>query len=540
MRAFLTLHDPARALAWERAGLWGDDTFHSLMAGHAAARPDAVALRDGRTTLTWRELAARVEALAGLLEARGLVAGDRVSLWLSNRSEAVVAFLSCSRQGYACNPSLHRTYTCSEVAAALSRIGAAALVTEARWGVDRDRADLDALIGELPRLRAVLPADELPASGSPPAAAPDTNPHKVAYLAFTSGTTGAPKCVMHSDNTLLANPRDMVRDWGVRSSTRLLTLSPLSHHIAWVAVAQWLLCGCTLVVDDPPAGCTRLDWIVETGATYVMGVPTHAIDVLAEQRARALERLGDVRVFYMAGSPIPPSVAEAFLAQGIKPQNVYGMTENSSHQYTHPGDDVDTVVATCGRGGPAYQVRIFDPEDTDRMLETGEVGHIAGKGAALMLGYFANQDATEASFNRAGWFLSGDLGRLDQAGNLHVVGRLKDLIIRGGHNIHPSHVEAAAMRHALVEKVAVIPVAHERLGEQACIVVLGEIEADALLAHLAAEGISRHDMPEHFVRVSAFPLTASGKILKRELVEMARRGELATTPVRYVPAEKAS
>ena len=150
----------------------------------------------------------------------------------------------------------------------------------------------------------------------------------------------------------------------------------------------------------------------------------------------------------MAGAPIPPSVATAFVAQGIKPQNIYGMTENSSHQYTHPEDETAISVTTCGRGGPGYEVRLFDPADRDRPVGSGEVGEIGGRGGALMLGYFDNQTATETSFNRDGWFMSGDLGSMDESGNLKVEGRLKDLIIRGGHNIYPAHIEALALRHA--------------------------------------------------------------------------------------------
>jgi acyl-CoA synthetase len=139
----------------------------------------------------------------------------------------------------------------------------------------------------------------------------------------------------------------------------------------------------------------------------------------------------------MAGTPIPPSVAAAFVSQSIKPQKVYGMTENLSHQYTHPDDDAETIVNTCGRG-LSYEV-LFDPADPDKEVASGEVGHIGGRGAALMLGYLANQTATEGSFNSDGWFLSGDLGVMDAKGNLRIEGRLKDLIIRGGHNIYPSH-----------------------------------------------------------------------------------------------------
>jgi acyl-CoA synthetase len=560
VRPFLTLHHPAEARRYYEAGLWRSDTFHSLLAGHAAARPSAIALQDGQRALTWLALQQWVDGVAAGFRARGLGGGDRVSIWMSNRAEAIVTFLACAREGIACNPSLHRTFTCGEIGKLLERLSAGALVTEPGWGADRKDGDLEAALARVPSMQQVYTPENFPClpvmpakrseSGHPAASEtsagfpptrfalagmtpPSADPDRVAYLAFTSGTTGNPKCVMHSHNTLLANARDLVRDWRHGPETVLLSLSPLSHHIAWVGVAQWLLAGCRFVTNDPPPGTSTLDWIVETGATYVMGVPTHAMDVLAEQRARGLAKLGSVSVFYMAGAAIPPSVAAAFVAQGIRPQNVYGMTESSSHQYTHPGDDTATIVETCGRGGPAYEVRLFDPADRDREVGIGEVGEIAGRGALLMLGYFDNQAATESSFNREGWFLSGDLGIMDARGNLKIVGRSKDLIIRGGHNIYPAHIEALALRHAGVARAACFPVPDERLGERVCIAVAGTIAPEELLAHLGAEGLSRYDMPEYFVRVEAFPLTASGKILKRELVEMVRRGELAPAPVRY-------
>jgi len=338
--------------------------------------------------------------------------------------------------------------------------------------------------------------------------------------------------VMHSSNTLLANGRDMVADWGLDHTSRILSLSPLSHHIAWVAVAEWLVSGGELITDHRQPDVSVLDWIIETGATYVLGVPTHAMDLLAEQRRRGIERLGEVQTFYMAGAPIPPSVAEAFVDQNIRPQNVYGMTENSSHQYTHPDDATDIVLTTCGRGGGAYKVRIFDSDNPDQPVPPGTVGQIGGQGPCLMLGYFDNQQATDQSFNRDGWFLSGDLGSMDENGNLRVEGRLKDLIIRGGHNIYPSQIEALAIRHPAIEKCAAIPVADERLGEKVCLSVIGDVDGPAVLAHLRAQGLSKYDMPEYFLGVEEFPLTASGKILKRELEQMVRRGELVPEPVR--------
>lgn len=540
MRAFLTLHDPARAAAYYDSGVWARDTFYSLMATHAKQRPDALALRDCHRTVDWQTLKAWADGMAADLRAQGLVQGDRVCIWMSNRIEALVVFLACSREGYACNPSLHRTYTGSEVLGLLKRLDAKALVTEPGWGADGRNGSTEMLLAEAGSLRKVYTPDDFPKPGAQPSAPAVTNPDLVSYLAFTSGTTGNPKCVMHSCNTIMANARDLVNDWRVDSDTHLLTLSPVSHHIAWVGVSQWLLSGCKFFLGDPPPGATQLDWIVDTGATYVLGVPTHAMDVLAQYWASGAGSLGKVKVFYMAGAAIPPSVAEAFVDLGITPQNVYGMTENSSHQYTHRDDEFDVIVKTCGSGGRAYEVRIFDPADCNAEVEQGVVGQIGGRGGALMLGYYGNQEATAASFNDSGWFLSGDLGSLDAHGNLKIEGRLKDLIIRGGHNIYPAEIEALALRHALVDKAAAFPVADERLGEKVCLAIIGSADAQALLQHLAEEGLSKYDMPEYFLRVETFPLTASGKILKRELVTMAKRGDIEPVPVRFQAARESA
>lgn len=531
MRPFLTIHHPTSARKYYESGLWTEDTFYGLLARHAAQRPDAIALQDGRRELSWLQLRQMVDGVAADLREYGLIGGDRVSIWMSNRIEAVVMFLACAREGLACNPSLHKTYTCAEICELLTSLSARALLTEPGWGADRSRVDFDAMLVRIPSLKAIYTPEAFPAPIKS-AASPTADPDKIAYLAFTSGTTGVPKCVMHSDNTLLANARDLVRDWQHGPDTVLLSLSPLSHHIAWVGVAQWLLAGGRFVTDDPPAGMNRLDWIETTGATYVLGVPTHAMDILAEQSRLGRNTLGKVSVFYMAGAPIPPSVAAAFLAQGVKPQNVYGMTENSSHQYTHPNDEADIITGSCGRGGDAYEVRLFDPNDPDREVAPGEIGHIGGRGAALMLGYFNNQAATEGSFNRDGWFMSGDLGVLDKEGNLRIEGRLKDLIIRGGHNIQPSHIEAIAVRHKDVGRAAAFAVADERLGERVCIAVSGTIGMNELLEHLRINGLSKYDMPEYFLRLDEFPLTASGKILKRELVLQVRRGDVKPLFVR--------
>jgi len=541
----LTLHDPEMARRYYAEGLWQQDTLYTLLCDHAARRPAALAVRDGQRRLSWSELRELVDGVAADLHAVGLKRGERVSVWLPNRVEAVAILLACSRQGYVCNPSLHRNYTVGEVVELLSRIRAAALFAAPGHGADASSADIFATAATLPCLRRIYTlgtgprqATPLPAAAANPSLPPaDTDPDKIVYLAFTSGTTGTPKGVMHSDNTLLANGRAMVGDWRHDERTILLSLSPMSHHIGAVAIEQMMAAGLELVVNDPPLDMTPLDWIIATGATYVMGVPTHAMDILDEARRRRLDRLGSVRVFYMAGSPIPHETAQAFLDRGVVPQNVYGMTENGSHQYTLPDDDPQTIIGTCGRACRAYEIRIWDKDYPDIEARPGAVGEIGGRGACLTLGYFDNQQATEDSFNRSGWFMSGDLGRLDDKGCLEIVGRKKDLIIRGGHNIHPARIEDIAMRHAAISRCAAFPVADRRLGEKVCLAVIpqdGEsVEPEELLGHLDRAGLSRYDMPEYFIAMESFPLTASGKILKRELVEWAKNGRIRPKPVRW-------
>jgi acyl-CoA synthetase len=559
MSTILTLHDPRIAREYYEKGWWRDDTLYSLLRRHAAERPEAHALRDSHRRLTWKRLLRWVDAVAADLRSAGLKRGQRVSVWLPNRVEAVVVFLACSRMGYVCNPSLHQNYTVEEIVQLLERIQAAILFAQPGYGADAERNDVFRQAAALECMKRVYALQRPGAGSGLPAgtaafpgeeddasalAAPDGNPDKIVYLAFTSGTTGMPKGVLHSDNTLLANGRAMVTDWGHDQRTVLYSHSPLSHHIATVALAQSLAAGFELVVNDPPPDKKPLDLIIESGATYVMGVPTHAIDVLADMRSRGLTRLGNVNLFYMAGSVIPPETARAFLDLDIKPQNIYGMTENGSHQYTLPDDDVETITTTCGRAAPGYETRIFDQENPDVEVPAGTTGEIGTRGALLMLGYFDNQRATESSFNAGGWFMSGDLGQLDERGNLTIVGRKKDLIIRGGHNIYPSRIENMALRHPAVVKAAAFPIADKRLGERVCLALIlrdgTELDADQALEHLAKEGLSKFDMPEYFLRMSAFPLTASGKILKRELVEWAKAGKIAPQPCRWVAADKRS
>jgi acyl-CoA synthetase len=366
-----------------------------------------------------------------------------------------------------------------------------------------------------------------------------TDPNTVVYLAFTSGTTGQPKGVMHSDNTLLSPTRALSADWSLDASSCIYSLSPLSHNLGFGAMLLAITLGAELVIHDLPRGASLCDRLRETGTTLAFGVPTHAIDLLAELRT-ASAGLSDLRGFRISGAAIPPAVAQGLLDVGVVPQSGYGMTEAGSHHYTLPDTDPDLIVGSSGRACAGYEVAIFSRDDPERTLPSEEIGQIGGRGASLMLGYFDDQAATESSFNSTGWFLTGDLGWMDKAGYLRVTGRKKDVIIRGGHNIFPTKIENLAIRHTGVAKAAAVPMPDERLGEKVCLVVQmrpgHSVDAQELLTHLGKAGLSKYDMPEYLAAVDELPLMPSGKILKRRLLEWMNEGQLSPTPVRFTPA----
>ncbi len=540
----LTLLDAAQLTGYYAAGHWQEDTIYALVARRASLEPEKVAVREAGRHVTYAELVDAADRLAGALEAAGLRPGQRVAAWLSSRIETAAAVLACSRNGYVCSPSLHRDHTVAEVTDLLSRMRAAALVAERGYGADAGRDDIFSRAEELDTLRltlAVPPREAssgvLPEITGRSTGRPVSSPDTVVYLAFTSGTTGAPKGVMHSDNTLLAPVRALAADWQLGADSVIYSLSPLSHNLGFGAMILALTQGGELVVHDLPRGASLLDRLVETGTTFIFGVPTHAIDLLAELRVRGLDRVGAVKGFRISGSAVPPAVAEGLLAHGVLPQSGYGMTEAGSHHYTRPDDPAEIVVRTSGRACAGYEVRIFSRDEPDRELPNGEVGQIGGRGAGLMLGYFDDQTGTEESFNRGGWFLTGDLGWLDDAGNIRITGRKKDIIIRGGHNIFPAKIEALALRHPALDKAAAVPVPDERLGERVCLVVVLEpgavLEPDGLLEHLDESGLSRYDMPEYVLMLDEIPLMPSGKIFKRRLVEWVESGRVTPTPVRF-------
>lgn len=546
----LTLLSRARLDETYASGHWRDDTIFSLVKAHASRHPDRIAIRDRSSCMTYSDLVSRAEALSAEMANAGVRQGQRVAVWLSSRIETAIALLACSRAGFVCCPSLHRDHTTADIIELLNRMRAAAFIGETGYGADAARNDVFAALKQVPTLRSVFQlgrigedgSDVLPRNGD--AGVVNTDPNIVVYLAFTSGTTGRPKGVMHSDNTLLANARAMIADWRFDAQSVVYTMSPLSHNLGLGSLIMALAAGAELVVHDLPRGASTLDRIIEVGATFIVGVPTHAMDLLGEMKARNMSAPGKVSGFRISGASAPREVIADLMKTGVVPQSGYGMTEAGSHHYTRIDDGADRVVQTSGRSCDGYEVKIFSQDNADVEMPVGQSGQIGGRGASLMLGYFDDQAANDEAFNAYGWFMTGDLGRLDADGYLQITGRKKDLIIRGGHNIYPARIENLAMQHPAVARAAVLPVPDLRLGEKVCLVVAlrpgQSVAPQDLLAHLDRSGLSRYDMPEYYIALDDIPLTPSGKIFKRDIAARIVDGGIKPAPIRFVSSVPAS
>jgi acyl-CoA synthetase (AMP-forming)/AMP-acid ligase II len=535
--------EEATLKAYYDSGAWQTQTLYDIVAAHAAARPDAPAVTGSARAFSWQELVAAIDGFAADLARHGLRQGDTIFVGAPNRIETVIALLAASRDGFVCCPSPHRNHTIADIADMCARASCAIYIHQPGHGADAAGDEILPLIRDLASIRHIyeLPADDTgaPFGGSiGPAGAvspPAGNPDLITYLAYTSGSTGPPKGVMHSDNTQLVAARGIAGAWDLGSDTVTLSLSPFSHNLGCGTLWSSLVAGGEFVLHDWPRGDSLLDRIAAAGVDYLVGVPTHAMDLLAEIKERGLSRYDALKSFRVSAAACPEHVAADLYDIGIPVQKGYGMTETNGHQLGLPGDSRDRVMHTSGVCCPGYELAVFDTNDPDRRLLPGETGLVAGRGASLMLGYFQDAAAGEACLNADKWFLTGDLGMLDDDGYLSLTGRKKELIVRGGHNINPNVIEDYALRHGAIDLAAAIPVPDDRLGERACLAVMfadgQSVTAADLLDHLLAEGLSRYDLPEFWLPQADIPLMPNGKMDKLEIVGRVRDGSLVPEPV---------
>ena len=513
-------------------GWWTDDTLAAWLGRNARERPDATAIELGDAQLSWTELAAKVEALAGGLCNLGLGPGDVIGIQLPNTIEFIAAYLAIGRIG-AVTTTLYLPHRESEFRHLLGHARARAVFVGAAVGDFSPaatalclRADLDDLehvivVGSdaAPEPDAVsfealegaghaVPDDVAPAASDP------------FLLLYTSGTTSAPKAVPLSYQNMLSNARLSAPEHGLGPDDRILSVPPFGHLYALYSVHLALYAGAPMVllpVFSPPA---LIETLAAKRPTVVFAAPAHMAACIGNQLLTE-EFMSDVRLLVIAGSAVPADLArsvQAYMGKG-KVCQLWGMTELQAGLYTRLDDSLDVVATSAGRASPGAEVRVAD--ETGRALGAERDGELQIRGCLLFPGYLDNDSANAAAFTLDGWFRTGDLARMDAAGNVAITGRLKDVINRGGVKYNPLDIEALIERYPGVGQCAIVPMPDEILGERACCFITTSGGAtptlEGLCDYLVGKGISKVKLPEKLVVVDEMPLTPTRKIIKGKL-----------------------
>ncbi|MEZ4330451.1 MAG: AMP-binding protein [Myxococcota bacterium] len=489
----------------------------------AERRPDDLAWADDARRATWSEAAERVARLAGWLSAHDVVPGERVALWLTNRTAVLEAVFACARLGAIAIP-INARLTPPEVAYQLSDSTPRVLLVERGWRARCDQA-VAAAEGAAPRRLEVDEAYERAigeASPVPPRAHAD--PEDPMILMYTSGTTGRPKGALLPHRKTRFNSLNARNAFAITADDRVLVVAPLFHSLGLQILAlPAIACGASVVVQEGFDPVRVWQTIAREGITYLGGVPT------AHQRLLdALEGAPPpcLRFLFTAGAAAPTELIRSYHRRGIAMIQGYGQTETSMLTCL----DADRALVKAGSVGhplPYGELRLVEAATADGPVEgwrdvgPGVVGEIVVRGPIAMLGYWRKPEATRETL-REGWVRTGDLAVRDADFDLTLVGRAREMYISGGENVYPAEVEAVLESHPDVAEAAVVAVADATWGEvgRAHLVPKPGAELDvAALGTWLAERLARYKQPRSFVIERALPRTASGKVQKHRLGE---------------------
>ncbi|GJD52216.1 Medium-chain fatty-acid--CoA ligase [Methylobacterium crusticola] len=519
--------DPEEVAARRAGGVWRGRTIADDARALAEAAPGRTCVRAGDEALTYGEALARAERLAAGLWRLGLRPGDVVSFQLPNWLEAVVVDLAAALLGLVVNPIVP-IYRHAEVAQILADCRARAVLvpeTDRGFAYGAMMRDLAAGLPDLAHvvvlrgtggLAGTVAYEDLAAEDGP-VPWPAQRPEAVKLVMYTSGTTGRPKGVLHTHETMPRSLRCCVEHWGIAPGDVVLMPSPVTHitGYGW-GLEMPFYHGLEAVLMERWQADEAVALIDRHGASVTVGA-TPFLAELVEAGERAGSRLASLKVFACGGAAVSPGLvrrANGLFARG-RACRVYGSTEAPmvTLGFVGPGS-ADLAADTDGRIVD-YAVAVVD--EAGAPAAPGREGEILVSGASLFVGY-ADAAETRAAFTADGRFRMGDIGYLTGEGAVVITGRKKDLIIRGGENISAKEIEDALHRHPAVREAAVVAMPHPRLVETVCAYVIpreGAVPAlPALAEHLARLGLARQKVPEHLEIVGAFPRTASGKIRK--------------------------
>lgn len=528
MKVTLTFNEQRRA-AYRQQGLWGDASLADYWQQTARAMPDKIAVVDNHgATYTYSALDHAASCLANWMLAKGIESGDRIAFQLPGWCEFTVIYLACLKIGAVSVPLLP-SWREAELVWVLNKCQAKMFFAPTLFKQTRPVDLILPLQNQLPQLQQIVGVDKLaPATSSlslsqiladntPLTTAITVHGDELAAVLFTSGTEGLPKGVMLTHNNILASERAYCARLNLTWQDVFMMPAPLGHATGFLhGVTAPFLIGARSVLLDifTPDACLAL--LEQQRCTCMLGATPFVYDLLNLLEKQPAD-LSALRFFLCGGTTIPKKVARECQQRGIKLLSVYGSTESSPHAVVNLDDPLSRFMHTDGYAAAGVEIKVVD--DARKTLPPGCEGEEASRGPNVFMGYFDEPELTARALDEEGWYYSGDLCRMDEAGYIKITGRKKDIIVRGGENISSREVEDILLQHPKIHDACVVAMPDERLGERSCAYVVlkaphHSLSLEDVVAFFSRKRVAKYKYPEHIVVIEKLPRTASGKIQK--------------------------
>ncbi|HCX7799761.1 TPA: medium-chain fatty-acid--CoA ligase [Escherichia coli] len=528
MKVTLTFNEQRRA-AYRQQGLWGDASLADYWQQTARAMPDKIAVVDNHgATYTYSALDHAASCLANWMLAKGIESGDRIAFQLPGWCEFTVIYLACLKIGAVSVPLLP-SWREAELVWVLNKCQAKMFFAPTLFKQTRPVDLILPLQNQLPQLQQIVGVDKLaPATSSlslsqiiadniPLTTAITTHGDELAAVLFTSGTEGLPKGVMLTHNNILASERAYCARLNLTWLDVFMMPAPLGHATGFLhGVTAPFLIGARSVLLDifTPDACLAL--LEQQRCTCMLGATPFVYDLLNLLEKQPAD-LSALRFFLCGGTTIPKKVARECQQLGIKLLSVYGSTESSPHAVVNLDDPLSRFMHTDGYAAAGVEIKVVN--NARKTLPPGCEGEEASRGPNVFMGYFDEPELTARALDEEGWYYSGDLCRMDEAGYIKITGRKKDIIVRGGENISSREVEDILLQHPKIHDACVVAMPDERLGERSCAYVVlkaphHSLSLEEVVAFFSRKRVAKYKYPEHIVVIEKLPRTASGKIQK--------------------------
>ncbi|EFH9633837.1 medium-chain fatty-acid--CoA ligase [Escherichia coli] len=528
MKVTLTFNEQRRA-AYRQQGLWGDASLADYWQQTARAMPDKIAVVDNHgASYTYSALDHAASCLANWMLAKGIESGDRIAFQLPGWCEFTVIYLACLKIGAVSVPLLP-SWREAELVWVLNKCQAKMFFAPTLFKQTRSVDLILPLQNQLPQLQQIVGVDKLaPATSSLSLSqiiadntslttAITTHGDELAAVLFTSGTEGLPKGVMLTHNNILASERAYCVRLNLTWQDVFMMPAPLGHATGFLhGVTAPFLIGARSVLLDifTPDACLAL--LEQQRCTCMLGATPFVYDLLNVLEKQPAD-LSALRFFLCGGTTIPKKVARECQQLGIKLLSVYGSTESSPHAVVNLDDPLSRFMHTDGYAAAGVEIKVVD--DARKTLPPGCEGEEASRGPNVFMGYFDEPELTARALDEEGWYYSGDLCRMDEAGYIKITGRKKDIIVRGGENISSREVEDILLQHPKIHDACVVAMPDERLGERSCAYVVlkaphHSLSLEEVVAFFSRKRVAKYKYPEHIVVIEKLPRTASGKIQK--------------------------